>query len=81
MAALTKLEDKNIQNIRDCLKSCEADYIPIIVGGGRNSMMPQFNDFEIDLDKKEVTMMSHLSPAKQAEFIINRLEFAKTTFF
>ena len=32
MAALTKLEDKNAQNIRDCLKSCGADYIPIIVG-------------------------------------------------
>ena len=80
MAALTKLEDKSIQNIHDCLKSYGADYIPIIVGGGRNSMMPQFNDFEIDLDKKEVTMMSHLSPAKWAEFIINRLEFAKTAF-
>ncbi len=80
MAALTKLEDKNTQNIRDCLKRCGADYIPIIVGGGRNSGMPQFNDFEIDLVKKEITMMSHLSPAKQAEGIINRLEFAKTAF-
>ena len=80
MAALTKLEDKNAQNIRDCLKSCGADYIPIIVGGGRNSGMPQFNDFEIDLVKKEITMMRHLSPAKQAEGIINRLEFAKTAF-
>ena len=80
MAALTKLEDKNTQNIRDCLKSCGADYIPIIVDGGRNSGMPQFNDFEIDLVKKEITMMRHLSPAKQAEGIINRLEFAKTAF-
>ena len=80
MAALTKLEDKSTQNIRDCLKSCGVDYIPIIVGGGRNSGMPQFNDFEINLDKKEITMMSHLSPAKQAEGIINRLEFAKTAF-
>jgi len=80
MAALTKLEDKSTQNIRDCLKSCGADYIPVIVGGGRNSGMPQFNDFEIDLDKKEVTMMSHLSQAKQTEGIINRLEFAKTAF-
>ena len=80
MAALTKLEDKSTQNIRDCLKSCGADYIPIIVGGGRNSGMPQFNDFEIDLVKKEITMMRHLSPAKQAEGIINRLEFAKTAF-
>ena len=80
MAALTKLEDKNTQNIRDCLKRYRADYIPIIVGGGRNSGMPQFNNFEIDLVKKEITMMSHLSPAKQAEGIINRLEFAKTAF-
>ena len=80
MAALTKLEDKNTQNIRDCLKSRGADYIPIIVGGGRNSSMPQFNDFEIDLVKKEITMMRHLSPTKQAEGIINRLEFAKTAF-
>ncbi len=80
MVALTKLEDKSTQNISDCLESCGADYIPIIVGGGRNSGMPQFNDFEIDLVKKEITMMRHLSPAKQAEGIINRLEFAKTAF-
>ena len=80
MGALTKLEVKDRKNIHDCLESCGADYIPIIVDGGRNSGMPQFNDFEIDLDKKEVVMMSHLSPVKQAEGIINRLEFAKTAF-
>ena len=80
MGALTKLETVDRKNIHDCLDSYGADYIPIIVSGGRNSGMPQFNDFEIDLDKKEVVMMSHLSPAKQAEGIINRLEFAKTAF-
>ena len=80
MAVLTKLEDKNIKNIHDCLESCGADYIPIIVSGGRNSFMPQFNDFEIDLNKKEVVMMSHLSPIQQAEDMINRLEFGKTVF-
>ena len=80
MAALTKLEEKNTKAIRGCLDSYGADYIPVIVGGGRNSDMPQFNDFEIDLDKKEITMMHHLSPSKQAEGIINRLEFAKTAF-
>ncbi|MGN0345866.1 MAG: DUF3849 domain-containing protein [Lachnospiraceae bacterium] len=80
MAALTKLENKDTKNIHDCLESYGADYIPISVSGGRNSVMPQFNDFEIDLDKKEVTMMSHLSPAQQAEGIINRLEYAKTAF-
>lgn len=80
MGALTKLEALDRKNIRDCLESYGADYIPIIVSGGRNSGMPQFNDFEIDLNKKEVAMMSHLSPAKQAEGIINRLEFSKTVF-
>ncbi len=80
MGALTKLEVKDRKNIHDCLESYGADYIPIIVGGGRNSGMPQFNDFEIDLNKKEVVMMHHLSPAQQAEGIINRLEFAKTAF-
>ena len=80
MGALTKLENKDRKNIHDCLESYGADYIPIIVDGGRNSGMPQFNDFEIDLNKKEVVMMSHLSPAQQAEGIINRLEFAKTAF-
>lgn len=30
MVALTKLEDKNTQNIRDCLESCGADYIPML---------------------------------------------------
>ena len=80
MGAFTKLEVKDRKNIHDCLESCGADYIPIIVDGGRNSGMPQFNDFEIDLDKKEVVMISRLSPVKQAEGIINRLEFAKTAF-
>lgn len=80
MAALIKLEEKNTKAIRGCLDSYGADYIPVIVGDGRNSSMPQFNDFEIDLDKKEITMMHHLSPSKQAEGIINRLEFAKTAF-
>ena len=80
MGALTKLEVVDRKNIHDCLESYGADYIPIIVSGGRNFGMPQFNDFEIDLDKKEVVMMSHFSPVKQAEGIINRLEFAKTAF-
>ena len=80
VGALTKLEVKDRKNIHDFLESCGADYIPIIVDGGRNSSMPQFNDLEIDLDKKEVVMISHLSPVKQAEGIINRLEFAKTAF-
>ena len=80
MAALTKLENKDRKSIRDCLESSGADYIPIIVEGGRNSETPQFNDFEIDLNKREAIMMHHLSPAKQAEGIINRLEFAKTAF-
>lgn len=80
MAALTKLEEKNTKEIRGCLESYGVDYIPISVSGGRNSGMPQFNDFEIDLDKKEVVMMHHLSPAQQAEGIINRLEYAKTAF-
>ena len=80
MGALTKLEVKDRKNIHDCLESCGADYIPIIVDGGRNSGMPQFNDFEIDLDKKEVVMMGHFSPVKQADGIINRLEFARSAF-
>lgn len=43
-----------------------ADYIPIIVDGGRNSDMPQFNDFEIDLDKKEITVMKQLTETRAA---------------
>ena len=80
MGALTKLEVVDRKNIHDCLESYGADYIPIIVSGGRNSGIPQFNDFEIDLDKKEVVMMSHFSPVKQADGIINRLEFARSAF-
>ena len=30
------------------LESCGVDYVSIIVDGGRNSGMPQFNDLEID---------------------------------
>ena len=80
MGALTKLEVVDRKNIHDCLESYGADYIPIIVEGGRNSGMPQFNDYEIDLVKKDVVMKHHLSAIQQAEGIINRLEFAKTVF-
>ena len=80
MGALAKLEDKNRKSIRDCLKNYGTDYIPISVSGGRNSIMPQFNDFEIDLVKKNIFMMHHRSQMQQAECIINRLEFAKTAF-
>ena len=80
MTAIIKLENKDRKSIHDCLESYGADYIPIIVSDGRNSGMPQFNDFEMDLNKKNITMMHHLSPAKQAEGFINRLEFAKTAF-
>lgn len=80
MAALTKLEDKNVDSIHACLQSYGADYIPIIVSGGRNAGTPQFHDFEIDLNKREVRMMHHQSPAKQAENLINRLEYGKTAF-
>ena len=80
MTAIIKLENKDRKSIHDCLESYGADYIPIIVSDGRNSGMPQFTDFEMDLNKKNITMMHHLSPAKQAEGFINRLEFAKTAF-
>ena len=80
MTAIIKLENKDRKSIHDCLESYGADYIPIIVSDGRNSGMPQFNDFEMDLNKKNITMMHHLSPAKQVEGFINRLEFAKTAF-
>jgi len=53
MAALTRLEKKGRKNIHDCLESRGADYIPIIVDGGRNSGILQFNDFEIDLNPPE----------------------------
>jgi hypothetical protein len=36
------------------------------VDGGRNSDMPQFNDFEIDLDKKEITVMKQLTETRAA---------------
>lgn len=80
MAALAKLEDKGIKSVHRCLENYDADYIPIIVSGGRNDGCPQFNDFEIDLEKKNIVAMHHLSPIKQAEGIINRLEFAKSAF-
>ncbi len=80
MAALAKLEEKGIKSVHRCLENYDADYIPIIVSGGRNGGYPQFNDFEIDLEKKNVVAMHHLSPMKQAEGIINRLEFAKSAF-
>jgi len=80
MAALANLEEKGIKSIHRCLENYGTDYIPIIVSGGRNDGYPQFNDFEIDLNKKEVSMKSHLSPMQQAEQLINRMEFSGTVF-
>ena len=80
MAALAKLEEKGIKSVRRCLENYDTDYIPIIVSGGRNDGYPQFNDFEIDLNKKEVSMKHHLSSMQQAEQLINRMEFSGTVF-
>ena len=80
MAALAKLEEKGIKSIHRCLENYDADYIPIIVSGGRNDGYQQFNDFEIDLNKKEVFMKHHLSPMQQAEQLISRMEFPGTVF-
>ena len=80
MAALAKLEEKGIKSVHRCLENYDADYIPIIVGGGRNDGYPQFNDFEIDLNKKEVSMKHHLSSMQQAEQLISRMEFSGTVF-
>ncbi len=79
MGALTKLEEKDRKNIHDCLESYGADYIPIIVDGGRNSGMPQFNDFEIDLNKRGSNDEPPF-PGTAGGGIINRLEYAKTAF-
>lgn len=80
MAALAKLEEKGIKSVHRCLENYDADYIPIIVSGGRNDGYPQFNDFEIDLNKKEVSMKHHLSAMQQAEQLISRMEFSGTVF-
>lgn len=82
MAALSKLEVKDRENVRKYLNSNGVDFIPIIVSGGRdrNADIPQFNDFEIDLIKRDAAIMHLRSAKEQAEGIINRLEFAQPAF-
>lgn len=80
MKALAKLEDKREKSVHDCLKSAGMEYVPIIVSGGRNEGIPQFNDIEFDLVKKDVKFAHHLAASKQAENLINRLEYGKPAF-
>lgn len=48
--------------------------------GGLNDGYPQFYDFDVDMAAREVHTASELPATKQAEQLINRMEFHRTVF-
>lgn len=73
-------ENKSNGNIQEYLKEKGAELTPIISGRGLNKGGVQFYDFQLDMDKGEVTDSTILSPIKQAENLINRMEHGTTRF-
>ena len=67
-------------NIQDFLEENGAEYVPVIVKGGRNSGMPEFFDIAVDLKAEEVSLEKELSGIEYATSIIHRLEHGKGVF-
>ena len=67
-------------NIQDFMEENGAEYVPIIVKGGRNSGMPEFFDIAADLKKGEVFLEKDVSGMEYAASIIHRLEHGKGVF-
>ena len=67
-------------NVQDYLEQRGAEFIPIKASDGLNEEYPSFFDLQYDFDSHDVTEISELSMMKQAENLINRLEFGKTIF-
>lgn len=74
--------DENIwnENIQEYLKEKGAELTPIMSSRGLNKGGVQFYDFQLDMDKGEVMESTGLSPIKQAENLINRMEHGITRF-
>ncbi|MDE7425920.1 MAG: DUF4316 domain-containing protein [Lachnospiraceae bacterium] len=74
--------DQNMQNgnVQEYLKEKGAELTPIMSSRGLNKGGVQFYDFQLDMDKGEVTESTGLSPIKQAENLINRMEHGITRF-
>ena len=67
-------------NVQEYLKERGAEFIPIMASNGLNEGYPQFYDFEYNADSEEITAATELPAMKQAENLINRLEFGETLF-
>lgn len=73
-------ENKRNGNIQEYLKEKGAELAPIISSRGLNKGGVQFYDFQLDMDNGKVTDSTVLSPIKQAENLINRMEHGITRF-
>ena len=67
-------------NVQEYLKESGAEFIPIMASNGLNEEYPQFYDFEYNADSEEIIAATELPVMKQAENLINRLEFGETLF-
>ncbi|MBQ2886948.1 MAG: DUF4316 domain-containing protein [Alphaproteobacteria bacterium] len=67
-------------NVQEYLKDRGAEFIPIMSSAGLNDGYPQFYDFAYDTKVQEVMAATELSVMKQAENLINRIEFGATVF-
>ena len=67
-------------NIQDFMEENGAEYVPVIVKGGRNSGLPEFFDIAADLKAGEVFLEKDVSGMEYAASIIHRLEHGKGVF-
>ena len=67
-------------NIQDFMEENGAEYVPVIVKGGRNSGLPEFFDIAADLKAGEVFLEKDVSGMEYAASIIHRLEHGRSVF-
>lgn len=67
-------------NALDYLQEKGFEFVPIMRSGGLNDGYPQFFDFDMDMNEKELYIASELPATMQAEQLINRMEFHRSVY-
>jgi len=78
---MTQLPEEEWEgDVQAYLEERGAEIVPIMSSSGLWDGYPPFYDFEYDFDTNKVSTATELSPIKQAENLINRMEFDRSVF-
>ncbi len=77
---LLRVDSEWDSDVEKYLADHGVEYVPIMFSFKEDTLIPEFYDYQLDLEKEEITSSRELSLMKQAEGIINRMEYAATKF-